>query len=328
MFAILGTVIAAWLVYQLRDIIVLLLIVLTVTIVFSPIVKSWEQFVPRPLAIVILYLVGIGLVAAMAALFVPPLLRQVSDFATYVQNFSLGDNAFLSHLSDNLGGLVEGKGIQSLTDLLRQFQGSVGAVFSTTLGFITGLIALVTVFISSFYLLLDENNLGRFIASFLSPARSERVMAIIEKISRKISGWLRGQIILMLVVGLIDGLGLALLGAPYPLLLGVWSGLTEAVPVVGPILGALPAVVLSFVALGWLKALFVLALYVAVQQVENHVLVPKIMGRVLGLSPVTIIFALLIGGNLLGFLGIILAIPVTAVISVFLDEWRPSPVGR
>lgn len=323
---VLGSLLGLWLVYTLRDIIVLFLIVLAVTIGFSPIVKVWEKFIPRTAAIVIVYLLVIILGGVIIALFVPPVLTQLSDFIGFLQhqivNTYGANDTFLGELRDNINNLTSNRDLSSLSSIISQFQGSFGAVFSTTLGLIGGMVAVVTVFISSFYLLLEENNLERFLGNFLSPARRTAIMSLFTKMSQKIGDWLRGQLILMLIIGVVDAIALAAIGVPYPLLLGIWAGLTEAIPVVGAFMGAIPAVAIAFVTLGWVKGLIVLAIFLIVQQLENHVLVPRIMGKALGLSPVMIIFSLLIWGKLLGFIGIVIAIPITAALSVLLHQWR------
>ncbi len=325
---VLGSLLTVWLAFTLRDVIVLFLVVLAVTVGFSPLVKAWEKFIPRTLAIVIIYLLVIALISAILALFIPPVLSQLSDFLGFVQHKFLtgyGQNdAFLSDLRGNINNLISGRDVSSLSSLYKQFQGSFGAVFTTTIGFIGGIVAIVTIFISSFYLLLEENNLERFLGNFMGDERRKSVMSIIEKMSQKIGDWLRGQLLLMLIIGVVDGVILALLGVPYPLLLGLWAGLTEAIPVIGTFLGAIPAVIIALVTLGWVEALIVLVVFIVIQQIENHILVPRIMGKALGLSPVMIIFSLLIWGQLLGFLGVLIAIPVTAALSVLVEEWRTT----
>jgi predicted PurR-regulated permease PerM len=145
---------------------------------------------------------------------------------------------------------------------------------------------------------------------------------VIDGITHKMGSWLRGQLLLMLVVGVLVAIGMAILGVPYALLLGVWAGITEFFPAIGPILGGLPGVILAFTTLGLVKGIIALVIYIVIQQLENHILVPRIMGKALGLSPVVIILSLLIGGQLLGFIGLIVAIPIAAVVSVIWEVWR------
>lgn len=326
--AILLSIFGVWLVYQLREIVVLLLIILAIAVAFSPIIKAWEKFIPRTVAIALLYVLVVVVVLAAVALLLPPLINQFSDFLTYVQsqlsNGSPASDAYLERFKTNIDLLVHGEGLQAIGDILGQFQGSLGAVLNTTAGFIGGAIAVITVFITSFYLLLEEQNMERFLGSLAPASQRKRIEKIFDKISVKMGGWLRGQLILMGIIGTVNAIGLAIIGVPYPLLLGLWSGLTESLPIVGPILGAAPGVILAFATLGWIKGLIVLALYLVVQQIENHFLVPKIMGKVLGLSPLTIIFSLLIGGKLLGLIGVMIAVPIAAAISVIFEEWREA----
>jgi predicted PurR-regulated permease PerM len=191
----------------------------------------------------------------------------------------------------------------------------VGAVA----GVVGGLFGLVTVLILTFYLLIEADNLQRTMLR-LFPARDrQRVAAASRDITMKVSAWLGGQLVLGAVIGASSAAGLWLLGIPYFYVLALISGVGELIPVVGPILSAIPAIALaSTVSLN--KVVLVIVFFIVQQQFENHVLVPKIMQRQVGVSAVTVIIALLIGGNLLGFAGAILAIPSAAILQVLFFE--------
>lgn len=323
-FSVVAVLLGLWLLYQVRDIVFLFLTVVAIVIVFSPLVRSLQRYMPRTLAIILLYILVVFVFLITIALIIPPMLAQLAEFLHFLQvryaaeNFT---NTDFGMLRDNLSLISQGKTIQALSQIIDQFKGSFGAFYNSTVGFIGGVVAVVTVFISSFYLLLEEKNFHAFIASLVPPIHQEKVSQITDKISIKMGDWLRGQFILMLIIGVFDGIGLAIIGVPYPLLLGVWAGLTESIPFVGPFIGALPAVLLAFGTLGIAKGLIVVGLYFAVQQIESQFLVPRIMGKALGLSPVIIIFALLIGAKLFGLMGVLVAIPITAALSVVYEEW-------
>jgi predicted PurR-regulated permease PerM len=146
-----------------------------------------------------------------------------------------------------------------------------------------------------------------------------RVDAVSRDITLKVSAWLGGQLLLGAIIGGTSAVGLWLLGIPFFYVLAVISGVGELIPVVGPILSSIPAIAIA-ATVSLQKVLLVIVFFVLQQQVENHLLVPKIMSRQVGVSAVTVIVALLIGGKLLGIVGAILAVPTAAILQVVLTE--------
>ena len=142
---------------------------------------------------------------------------------------------------------------------------------------------------------------------------------LINKIQKKISSWLKGQIVLSLLIGFFVFISMMTLGVKYALVLALLAFLGEFIPYLGPVLAALPAILVAFID-SPLKALFVFIIFVIIQQVENHILVPKIMQKAVGLNPLISILALLIGARLGGVMGVILAIPITTAIIVIISE--------
>ena len=152
------------------------------------------------------------------------------------------------------------------------------------------------------------------------PRRSrDRAAEVSREITLKVSAWLGGQLLLGSIIGITSAIGLWLLGIPYFYVLALISGIGELIPVVGPILAAIPAIAVA-ATVSMQKVVLVIVFFVVQQQFENHVLVPKVMERQVGISPVTVILALLIGGNLLGILGAILAVPTAAILQVVISE--------
>lgn len=317
-----------WIAYQVRDILALFFIVVAIVVTLAPFVNSWSRWMPRGLAIASIYiLVTLGIII-ISALLLPPLIHQLSDFLNYLQA-NVTDSASstaIGQLQLAIGQALRGEGVDVLIRLLNQFQGSLSAVYSSTLGFFGGVVSFITVAIASFYMLLEEKTFFNFLGSFLPHGKVQRVESVVDKISEKMSYWLIGQLFVMVVVGVVTAIALAILGVPYSLLLGLWAGIMEFFPYIGPVLGAVPGVALAFITLGPIKGLVAIAIYFLIQQLENNVLLPKVMGKALGLSPVVIIFALLIGGKLLGFIGLVIAIPIAAALSVIFEEWRKVEV--
>jgi predicted PurR-regulated permease PerM len=193
-------------------------------------------------------------------------------------------------------------------------------LFTQTLGLISGIVALITVFVLSFYLLIDESGIKRVYQGLIPSRYYDNLAETTRKIAVKLGAWLRGQLLMMLSVAGIVTIGLLLSGTPYALTLGIWAGLTEVVPIIGPWLGAIPGVIVALTVSPW-HGLIALIIYILVQQFESNFLVPRIMSKAVGLNPVVVIIALLIGGKLYGILGVLLGVPLAAVVSVVVEDW-------
>ena len=188
-----------------------------------------------------------------------------------------------------------------------------------------GIFGLLTILILTFYLLVEAGTLRKSLLRLFPRAQRARVDAATRDITAKVSAWLGGQLLLGGIIGATSAIGLWLLGIPFFYVLALISGIGELIPVVGPILAAIPAVAVA-ASVSVNKVLLVILFFVIQQQIENHVLVPKVMERQVGVSAVTVIVALLIGGNLLGILGAILAVPTAAILQVLFTEWmREAP---
>ena len=196
---------------------------------------------------------------------------------------------------------------------------AVGTVLGAVIGVVGGLFGLLTILILTFYILVEADNLRDTMLQ-LFPARTRRRVAGASRdITVKVSAWLGGQLLLGGIIGASSAVGLWLLGIPFFYVLALISGIGELIPVVGPVLSAIPAIaVASTVSLN--KVLLVVVFFIVQQQFENHVLVPKVMERQVGVSPVTVIAALLIGGKLLGIVGAILAVPSAGILQVLFTE--------
>ena len=181
------------------------------------------------------------------------------------------------------------------------------------------MVLILTLFVLTFYLLLDWKNLIKVISSPFSGAEEKRIINIISKVEDGLGRWVRGQLLLSLVVGLLTFIGLTIIGIPYALPLSLIAGIFEILPIVGPIIAAVPAVLVGLT-ISPIMALAAAATFLIVQQLENHLIVPVIMSRVVGVRPPVIIISLLIGANLAGITGAFLAIPIIVVIKILTKE--------
>lgn len=307
---------AIWLIWLVRDIIALVIFVVIIVAAFSPIVDRWAKKMHRGLAVTLIYLIFAAVLALIGLAIIPPLVVEIQGLA---ENLPTVYERLFSYLGAQLPQdfAVPTNLLQSLAEGLQK----VGqTVFSTTKGVIGGLFGVFSALVLSFYLLLEPRGGSKFLLQWLPLANRERIAEVARKIGLRMGGWLRGQLILALTIAVVDFIILAIIGVPYALTLAILAGVMEFIPYIGPVVAGVPAVALGF-ALSPVRGLIVLLSYILVQQLESNVLVPKIMGKAVGLSPVIIILAILIGAKLAGFLGVVLGVPAAAAVAVMLQEW-------
>lgn len=307
----------AWLLYSIRDVLVLLFFVVIIVAGLSPTVDRWSRTITRPGAVISVFLLFLVAVGVTLSLVVPPFIEQLKEFANnlpiYAEQLSnSSQQGFLSEATKLI--------VANLNEITSQLSNISGTIFTKTVGVVNGLVAVVAILVLSFYLLLEEEGLKKMYKGIMPSSWYNDLTETTRKIAGRLGAWLRGQMLLMFVVGLAVTIGLLIIGSPYALTLGIWAGVTEAIPIVGPWIGALPGVAVGL-AESPLQGFLTLLVYLIIQQLEGNILVPKIMSKAVGLNPVIVIIAILIGSKLYGLLGIVLAVPLAATISVIAEDW-------
>jgi predicted PurR-regulated permease PerM len=294
----------------------------------SPLVKMIErqkmlfrigQRVPRWFAILLIYAAVIGTLVAIAMAVVPPLIDQAEQlWRTLPDKFEQGQR-FLMRI-----GILRER--ITLSDAVQQAPGggeAAGNLAATVFGYLRnvvgGLFGVITILLLTFYMLVESRELFSFFVRLFPRRQRPRVANISNAVTQKVSAWLGGQLLLSFIIGMTSAIGLWAMGVPYFYVLALISAIGEMIPMVGPILAAIPAILVAATVSPGL-ALGVAVFFIVQQQVENTVLVPKVMGRQVGLSAVTVILALGIGSQLLGVIGAILSVPTAAIIQVLFDE--------
>jgi predicted PurR-regulated permease PerM len=319
------TVIVIFAAYLVRKVLLLLYISGLLAIGFSPMIRLIEKQrllpigdkrFPRWLAILVLYLFLIGTLVGVGMLAFPPLYEQGKAFVDAAPQMFDRAQEFLIER----GLLKQHIGIREAVEAAPGEGGqAVGTVFGAVMGVLGGIFGFLTVLIVTFYILVDANNLRNAMLHLFSKQDRPRAAAASREIVGKVSAWLGGQLLLAAIIGITSAIGLWLMGIPFFYVLALISAIGEMIPIVGPFLAAIPAIAVAST-VSFQKVLMVIAFFVVQQQIENHVLVPKVMERQVGVSAVTVIVALLIGGNLLGILGAILAVPTAAILQVVFTE--------
>lgn len=314
---VIGVLLGIWFLYAIRDIVLLVFFVIILVMSLAPVIDKWQQHMSRPLAVVLLFTIIIAVIASIVGLLIPPLVGQLTELANNLPSYANEIRNFIDTSTVNSNNDIVQRGIQTVSNQLSNLS---SGLFNTTLTILSGVVTFLTIIVLSAYLLIEEQGIRNFIHSLLPLERKNDIATAINKIGDKLGAWLRGQLLLMIIIGITTGIWTAILGLPYALPLGLWAGLTEVLPFIGPVLGGIPIVLIALLD-SPIKALIAVALIAIVQQVESNFIVPKVMQKSVGLSPVIIIIALLIGSKLFGIVGAILAVPVAAAISVIIQEW-------
>ena len=302
-----------WFLYVVRDVIILLLISIIITASLDPVIHRFQRIkLPRAAAVAVVYSLAFLLLGLLLSFLIPSLANQVEDFGrsvpTYMERFSSFASKEGSLTTEELFANVSTK-----------IAGSLGNIFSTTIGVFSGFISIIVVISMSFYMSLREDGMRRFLVS-ITPAQHQMYIAsLTDRIRIRLGRWMIGQVITMIFVGTLYYIVLLFLGVPFPLVLAILGGFLEIIPYIGPVLAATIATILSFF-ISPLTGLLVILAYFVINQIENHVLIPQIMKRAVGLHPVTVLLALLIGAKVAGVMGVILSVPVAAAISVFVKD--------
>lgn len=314
-------VLVLWFLWFVRDIVAMLLVAIMLASLIDPF-ADWlaQRRIPRGLAVLVVYTVLIAIASVVLILLIPVVVEQSTQlFSKLGSSYQVITDSFVQ-----LKAFTESHGLatnvqQTVESLQQGINASFSSLFSTIQGFVGGLAALVVVLVLTFYMVSEEDNFRTYFKNLAPVEYQPYIAQMLTRMQKQIGAWLRGQLILGFVVGVAVYIGLKLLGVEYALLLALIAGLFEIIPYVGPIFSLIPTAIIGFAQSPFLGASVVM-LYLVIQQIENHFLVPKIMQKATGLNPVFSILALLIGVKVGGFAGAVLAIPLATMIAVATED--------
>lgn len=306
-----------YLLFYLADVFLTIFVVIILSAALSPLVEKMKSKLglSRIMSILLIYL-GLLLVISVFVYTVVPLVTdQFQNFSHNLPDYAKKTSSLFNSLVDSSYG--SSNSIQSASGAL----GNVaGAFVQSASSFFGGVATVFYILVLTLFFLLEEDGIRKFLVALLPIGQKSFVIEVSKKISDKLGSWLAGQVTLMLIIGVLSGLAFWIVGLPYALTLGIVAGLLEVVPTIGPILAAIPAVVIAYLDSPW-KAAVVLIIAIVIQQLENQFIVPKVMQKAIGVSPFIILVALLVGGKLAGVMGVLMAVPTVAAISVLTKEW-------
>jgi predicted PurR-regulated permease PerM len=325
----------AWLVFALRDIVLDVLVAIVIASAIEPGVRSLvRRKLPRILAVIVIYLLLFAVFFFLFYFFFPPVLEDFGTFIaalpTYLDAFTRTGafDTYASMVGVPAPSLIPvGNIMASIRDALN-VSGIFGNAFSAASLIFGGVFSFVLIIIFSFYFAVLETGVDDFLRIAVPKAHHGYVLGLWRRAQHKIGLWMQGQLILAAIMGILVYLGLTILGVQHALLLAVIAAVFEIIPVFGPTLAAVPAIMIGFVGGGATIGLLVIALYIIFQQFENHLIYPLVVTRVVGVPPLLVILALIAGGELAGFLGIILSVPIAATIQELARDIESGRFGK
>jgi predicted PurR-regulated permease PerM len=318
------------------QVIFIFLSAMLIALTLNPLVKKLERIkIPRYIGVLLVFLFFISIIAAVLVLVIPPAVDQLQQLIDRLPFYvsDIGDKmaSWKSSLERlNLPFDVSAQG-DKLVNRVEEYVANLGTkAVSFSINVLGVLGQIVLVLVISIYMLLDARRISRGVHRLFPRSSQDDADELILSSQRAVTHWVIAQSLLSLLVGVSTGVGIWLLdvlgiwpgGSQYAIFFGAWAGLTEVIPYIGPILGATPPTFIAAFTSVW-AVLAVIILFIVIQQLEGNVLVPNIMGTIMGVHPLVVIFAVLAGAQLHGVVGMILALPLVALIRALVVFFRP-----
>lgn len=295
-----------WFLYQIREIIFLVFVAFILMSAFKPWADFFERYrIPRLVSVIVIYIAIIATIAYGASTILPDLVSQSIHLGESLPKYLSSVAPFLK--IDQ----------QFITQQVAPFGENV---LKLTIGVFTNIITLFSLIIISFYLLIERKNFLSHLSNITEESKARKWIEIIAVIEERLGSWVRGQMLLAITIGIATYIGLSIIGIPYALSLAILAGILEIVPIIGPIISAIPAILIALTGSSFL-AVITVATYFIIQQAESHIIVPLVMKTTVGLPPLVTIISLMIGAKVGGIGGALLAIPVVVTGATFLSEY-------
>lgn len=279
---------------------------------------------PIQLAIVTVFMATICLLYLFFKFIIPPLSLEFKNFAQNIPQYLISAKNTMDTLKQWYSGFALPSEVRDM--LTQNIQEIINIIFTFAEQMAKGLLSVVTKFIQiivipilTYYFLKDKQSIRNGLIDLIPEKSQPKAVRILSRINTVLNSYVKGVGILCLIIGVASTIGLFILGVKYYLILGLIAGLTEAIPFIGPWIGAIPAIIIAFIA-SPILAVQVALLYILIQTIENHFLVPKILGDKLELHPTAVIISILILGKLLGTWGLFFAAPITAILKILYQE--------
>lgn len=318
---IIAIVLGLWFLYLVRDVLALFFLSVILTATLDPAI-DWlnKKKIGRPVGVIMIYIALFLAIGLFVSLIAPPLVSQFKSFAenlpAYGETFSRTFTGIEKYAQSYGITFNSHEFLQGLTGNLSQ---SSGQFFGATVSVFTFFVSLLVILALTFYMSVKEDGMNKFLVSITPENHHDYVVSVADRIKSKIGKWLGGQLLLMVIIFVLDFIALSIFNIPYALALALLAGLLEIVPYLGPIISASLASMIGFL-ISPVTGLIVLGVLTTIQQIESHIIVPQVMKKAVGLNPVVVILALLIGAKLGGTMGAILSVPIATSIGVLIGD--------
>ncbi|MDP3934732.1 MAG: AI-2E family transporter [Candidatus Giovannonibacteria bacterium] len=312
-----------WALWELRDFMAVMLLSIVIASAIEPANHFFARYkIPRVLSVIFIYLATFLIFALVFYLIIPPLFGDILEFLsalpTYIEG-AVGPRGSLFLLFPEIPKEFNEIIKQVAVSLEKYVADVTPGLFSAGTALFGGVVSFVLLIVISFYLSVQEHGIENFLRIVTPLENEDYILDLWQRSQRKIGRWLQGQILLGVLVGVMVFLGLTILNVKYAISLAILAAMFEIIPVFGPVMAAIPAVAIAFIQ-SPVSGLMVLGLFVIVQQFENHLIYPLVVRKTIGVPPLLVVISLVIGGTLGGFFGIILSVPIAAVLVEFLND--------
>jgi predicted PurR-regulated permease PerM len=297
------------LVFILRDLILELFVALLLMTILGPMVGMLSRYrIPRVISVLVTYVFVVGILVGVIVLIAPVVVDQTTSFI----------NALPGYLSNI--GITSAISSEAINTFVSNAESAPGAIFQFTFSIVNNFVAILAVLVFAFYMLVSRDKLEDQLGLFFGEEKKKELGDFIDALEKKLGGWARGELILMLSIGVATYIGLRIIGIPYALPLAILGGILEIVPFIGPIISAVPSVLIGF-GISPLTGVGVAALTFLIHQLEGYVLVPKVMEKSAGVSPLVTLIALAVGARLAGIVGAIISVPVVITLQILAKKY-------
>jgi len=306
-------------------VVILFLAIIISSALDGPVWYLKRKGIPRILGTLLIFLTGLMILAVVLYIVIPVVFFELQNVLESLKNIKIPNIGTL-----NISQFTKlSKSLGDIENLINALMSGGVSFFNLVSVVFNNLVFVIATIVLSFYLTINQFGVEKFLKTVLPINYEDYVVEIYLRVRKKIGYWLQGQIILMLIIGILTWLGLSILNVKYSLILGLVAGIFEIVPMVGPIFAGAIAF-LAAVSESWTLGLYVILLFVVIHQVENHLLVPLVMKKTIGISPVVVIVYLLAGWEIAGIIGALLAVPVAVIFQEIIDDWerRKLKTGR
>lgn len=325
----------AYALYQVSDLVLVIIASVVIASAIEPaIVAAKKQGIPRLPAVLLVYLFSAVVFAALFYFLLLPLVGEISSFirTLTIYSNSVMNGGILSEMfrTQNLfGGFDTPIVIKELSAQLNALSGFLSqGVFSSASLIFGGVLNFVLILVLSFYLVAQEDGISKFL-KIITPIQHEQyIIGLWRRSQHKIGLWMQGQLLSSALMAVLVYISLLIIGVPHAMLLAVLAGVFELIPLVGATLAAIPTLFVAYTWDGTTTTLIVAALYILIQQLEGHVIYPLVVKRMMGIPPIISIIALVAGGVLAGFLGVLVSIPVVAALMELLSDFEERKTAK